>query len=40
MTKITSKQRADSLKRYLDDCKAGVDTVAAWKAHKARMAGR
>ncbi len=33
-----TKQRLASLKQYLADCKAGMDTVAAWKLHKARMA--
>ncbi len=37
MTK-TSKFRAESLKQYLDECGRGVDTVTAWKSHKARMA--
>lgn len=36
----TSKFRAESLKQYLNDCAAGMDTVAAWKSHKARMAGK
>jgi hypothetical protein len=37
MTYLTTK-RTQSLKQYLADCAAGMDTVAAWNAHKARMA--
>ena len=37
MTYLTNKRLA-SLKQYLDDCSAGMDTVEAWKLHKARMA--
>jgi hypothetical protein len=29
--------RLASLKQYLTDCANGMDTVAAWNAHKARM---
>lgn len=36
MAYITEKRIA-SLKQYLDDVAAGMDTVAAWKLHKARM---
>lgn len=36
MTYLTDKRLA-SLKQYLDDVAAGMDTVAAWKLHKARM---
>lgn len=32
--------RLNSLKQYLADCKNGVDTVKAWNAHKARIAGK
>jgi hypothetical protein len=35
--KTVSKIRAESLKQYMSDCRSGVDTVIAWKAHWARM---
>jgi hypothetical protein len=38
MTTYLTAKRLASLKQYLADCKVGIDTVAAWKAHKARMA--
>ena len=37
MNYLTEKRLA-SLKRYLDDCASGMDTVAAWNLHKSRMA--
>ena len=37
MTYLTTKRLA-SLKQYLTDVAAGIDTVTAWNAHKARMA--
>jgi hypothetical protein len=37
MTYLTDKRIA-SHKQYLADVAAGMDTVAAWKLHKARMA--
>ena len=37
-TTYLTENRTQSLKQYLSDCAAGMDTVAAWKAHKARMA--
>jgi hypothetical protein len=37
MAYLTNKRLA-SLKQYLDDCASGMDTVAAWKLHKQRMA--
>lgn len=39
MTYLT-QTRLDSLKQYLTDCANGVDTVTAWKAHKARIGAR
>lgn len=36
MTYATAERLA-SLKQYLDDCRSGIDTVAAWNGHKARM---
>jgi hypothetical protein len=36
-TYLTAKRIA-SHKQYLAEVAAGVDSVAAWKAHKARMA--
>lgn len=37
MSYLTAKRIA-SQKQYLADVAAGMDTVAAWKLHKARMA--
>ncbi len=31
-------RKSESFYRYVADCKSGIDTVVAWKAHKARMA--
>lgn len=36
MTYLTAKRIA-SHKQYLADVASGMDTVAAWKLHKARM---
>jgi hypothetical protein len=36
MTYLTAARRA-SLYQYLTDCRNGMEQLAAWKAHKARM---
>ena len=38
MTQFLTAARIASHKQYLADCAAGIDTVTAWNAHKARMA--
>lgn len=37
-TTYLTQKRINSLKTYLDDCRGGMDHVAAWKLHKDRMA--
>ncbi len=37
-TKYLTQKRLESLKQYLADCKAGMDTVKAWNLHKVRVA--
>ena len=39
-TKYLTEKRLASLKQYLAECAAGIDTVIAWNAHKTRMGGR
>lgn len=36
-SKALSAKRTASLKQYLSDCAAGIDTILAWAAHKTRM---